>query len=92
VKLLIIFDPVDLPRVARLERTQEGAITWLAAQDFPAAFRVHEHRIGDDADTILCVMNGEFCWPDPVRAWKVTNNATLTAIAPPRAPAAKGGA
>lgn len=84
MKLLVIFDPTESPARARYERTREAVTTWLAAQDFPAAFHVHEHRVGDDADTLVCLLNGEFCFPDPVRAWKGTSRGGLKQIDPPR--------
>lgn len=87
MKLLVIFDPTAEGERPHIERTQEAAVAWLQNQDEPAAFTVHEHRVSDDADTIVCLLNGDYCWPDPMRAWRVTNTGTLKPIpAPPSTP------
>lgn len=84
MKLYVIFDPTDSPAQSRFERKQEAVIAWLQAQDFPGAYTIHEHRVGDDADTTLCLLNGEFCFPDPIRAWRGTSKGGMREIEPPR--------
>jgi hypothetical protein len=91
--LLVIFDPTTPEERPRFERTRDGVKTWLTAQPHPEAFRVHMHRVSDDVDTTLAIINGEFTWPDPIRAWKGTRrnvNRTIE-IDPPRSGAVDPG-
>jgi hypothetical protein len=80
VKILRVFDPhldADQDPDARWVNTLQAAKDHLATLTLPAAFHVHEFRVSNDPQTVACMLNGDFCWPAPVRAWKGTARGGL---------------
>ena len=80
MKLLVIFDQVDSDVRPRFARSQEQAVEILQQDPIPAAYRVHQHQVGNDVDTIVSILTGEFTWPTPQKAWKVRNSGQLLPI------------